>query len=364
MKIHSLLFTLMALCFSLLVKGQEEPFLRYEDAIKSRSEQDFRICFYNLENLFDLEDDSLTRDEAFTPEGENHYSFGKYKKKSTGLARTIIAAGGWEPVDIVGVCEVESRWVLEGFTKFSPLKNVGYNIIHEDSPDRRGIDVACLYRPEKFNLILYKYYEVIFPFDPERKTRDMLYVKGILPNSDTLHVFINHWPSRYGGQFSSEPSRAFLAEMVRQKVDSLNDKFKDPLIVITGDFNDEPDDISVKDILNAKLEPEEAGNGDLINLMAPIKYRFGTHSFAGEWGVLDQFIVSHSLLTGESTNTRPGSVGIFDAPWLLTKNAAGNAVPLRTFQGPAYKGGYSDHLPIFLDIYLSDRAKIDSKNSP
>lgn len=364
MKLITSLSLLSLLFLSFTIKGQVDGFQRYEDAINSRQNSDFRIGFYNVENLFDLEDDSLTRDEAFTPEGENRYTFSRYKKKSVGLARTLLAMGAWEPLEVIGLAEVESRWVLEGFTKFSPLKNAGYEIIHEDSPDRRGIDVACLYRPEKFNLILYKYYRVNFPFDPDRKTRDMLYVKGIMPNKDTLHVFINHWPSRYGGQFVSEPGRAFLANLVREKVDSLNARFDNPLIVITGDFNDEPDDISVKDVLKAHLNPAEAVDNDLVNLSAPIKYKFGSHSFGGEWGVLDHIIVSNSLLKGESTYTRLNSLGIFDAPWLLTKNAAGNDVPFRTFQGPAYKGGYSDHLPVFLDLYFNrqeSEEKLDSQ---
>lgn len=337
--------------------AQDYRFQKYEEAISTRDASDFRVGFYNLENLFDLKDDSTTFDEEFTPEGENHYTYSRYKKKSNGLARTILAMGAWDPVDIMGVSEVENRWVLEGLTRYSPLRNIGYKIIHEDSPDFRGIDVACLYRPDKFNLILYKYYRVRFPFDTTRTTRDLLYLKGILPNMDTLHVFINHWPSRYGGQFTSEPKRAYVAEMVRQKVDSLNARFNDPLIVICGDFNDYPNDISIKDVLQAKPAPEDAQDNDLVNLMYPIMYRYGTHSFAGEWGVLDQFIVSRQLLVGKSTYTRPNSVGIFNAPWLLTKNAAGDDVPLRTFQGPAYKGGFSDHLPIFLDLYFGNMSE-------
>ncbi len=341
---------LLSLCSAAM--GQDYLFQRYQEAWLPANNDRFRLAFYNLENLFDLNDDSLTFDEAFTPEGENGYTFSRYKKKSTGLARTLAAVGGWQPADIIGLCEVESRWVMEGLTIHSPLKKLGYQIVHEDSPDRRGIDVACIYRPERFNLIRYTYYRIHFPDDPDRKTRDMLYLKGILPNDDTLHVFVNHWPSRYGGQFSSEPSRAYVASVLRQKVDSLNKRFGNPLIAICGDFNDEPDDLSLVETLKAQTNPAAARGNDLVNLSAPIKYKFGTHSFAGEWGVLDHFIVSNSLLTGQKTSTRPNAVGVFDAPWLLTKNAAGNAVPLRTFQGPAYKGGYSDHLPIFLDIYL------------
>lgn len=337
--------------------GQKDSFQRYEDVVSDvRTENDFRLAFYNLENLFDLEDDSLTRDESFTPEGDNRYSYSRYSKKMNGLAKTLIAMGGWQPAEVIGLCEVESRWVMEGLTEYSTLKNAGYEIIHENSPDRRGIDIACIYQPERFNLILYKYFEVNFPFDPDRRTRDMLYVKGILPNADTLHMFINHWPSRYGGQFSSEPSRVFVAELLRQKVDSLNERFNNPLIAICGDFNDEPVDMSMTDHLKAKSNREEANEGDIVNLMYPIQHKFGTHAFGGEWGVLDQFIVSKSMLNeNATTQTNERLVGIFDAPWLLIPNAAGMKVPFRTYQGPAYKGGFSDHLPIFLDLKLSKK---------
>ncbi len=357
---------LITFCLFLLsgIENKAQEFQRYSEAISSeRLESDFRIGFYNVENLFDLKSDSLKRDDAFTPEGSNRYTYSRYKDKSNGLAKTIGALGGWRPIEFLGLCEVENMWVLEGLTIHSPLQSIGYKIIHEESPDRRGIDVACIYDPSRFNVILYKYYRVNFPFDPDRKTRDMLYVKGILPNADTLHVFVNHWPSRYGGQFASEQSRNYVAGFLRDKVDSLNVRFQDPLIVICGDFNDEPDDISLKDELRAKLSPDDASRNDLLNLMYPIKYKFGTHSFAGEWGVLDQFIVSEHLMTGTSTYTRHNWVGIFDAPWLLTKNAAGIDVPLRTYQGPAYKGGYSDHLPIFLDIKLAQKRTAGIKDA-
>lgn len=349
----SLLWIALILLTSSSLIGQES-FLRFSDFDRdAHDDQIFRIGFYNLENLFDLEDDSLTRDESFTPEGSNRYTYSRYDKKKNGLGRTILAMGGWQPVELMGVCEVESAWAMDGLTKFSPLKNAGYEYIHEDSPDRRGIDIACMYNPERFEPILYKYFRIKFPFDPDRRTRDMLYVKGVIPNGDTLHFFVNHWPSRYGGQFVSEPSRAYVASFLRQKVDSLQNRFQDPLIVITGDLNDEPDDLSLTESLRSKNEMTEVAEGDLVNLMFPIKHKFGTHSFAGEWGVLDQFIVSENLLHGGRTSTSYSSVGIFDAPWLLKLNAAGNSVTHRTYQGPAYKGGYSDHLPIFLDLLMS-----------
>ncbi len=347
---------LIALClFTSSLSFGQEPFIRYADFDRQdHFENVFRIGFYNLENLFDLEDDSLTRDESFTPDGENRYTYARYDKKKNGLGRTILALGGWQPVELMGICEVESKWAMDGLTKFSPLKNAGYEYIHEDSPDSRGIDVACLYQPDRFEPILYKYFRIKFPFDPDRTTRDMLYVKGIIPNGDTLHFFVNHWPSRYGGQFVSEPSRAYVASVLRQKVDSLQNRFENPLIVITGDLNDEPDDLSLTESLGSKNSLETVEKGDLVNLMFPVKHKFGTHSFAGEWGVLDQFIVSENLLREGKTFTGYGQVGIFDAPWLLKENASGNSVTNRTYQGPAYKGGFSDHLPIFLDLILKN----------
>jgi hypothetical protein len=348
---------LISIAMVIAIEGAgQEAFQRFRDFDNlDREDHSFRIGFYNLENLFDLEDDSLTRDEAFTPEGENRYTYSRYEKKKNGLARTILALGGWRPVELMGLCEVESRWVMDGLTAHSPLGNAGYEIIHQDSPDRRGIDVACIYQPDRFEPILYKYFRVKFPFDPDRTTRDLLYVKGIIPNGDTLHFFVNHWPSRYGGQFVSEPARQYVAGFLRQKVDSLQERFSNPLIILTGDFNDEPDDMSLAQTLDARTDPETISEGALVNLMAPVKFEYGTHSYAGEWGVLDQFIVSESLLGGRSTTTGYGKVGIFDAPWLLKKNAAGEEVPNRTFQGPAYKGGYSDHLPIFLDLLLMEQ---------
>lgn len=335
--------------------AQEDGFVRYSNMnTERRYDERIRVAFYNVENLFDLENDSLKRDDDFTPEGSNRYTFSRYKKKSNGLAKTMLAMGGWEPVEFIGLCEVENDWVMRGLTEHSPMKDVGYAFIHEDSPDFRGIDIAAMYRPDKFELIHYKYYRVKFTHAPERTTRDLLYAKGIVPNGDTLHVFVNHWPSRYGGQFASEPGRIHLAQLVRSKVDSLNARFNDPYIVIIGDFNDYPNDISITDHLRAVGSPEEAEEDELVNLSKRIMYKFGTHSFGGEWGVLDQVIVTQSFFKDGSMTIYPADVGVFDAPWLITRNAAGNTTTYRTYMGPAYKGGYSDHLPTFIDIQLKD----------
>ena len=180
-----------------------------------RGEARVRLAFYNVENLFDYFDDSLKIDEAFLPRGENYWTKARYTVKQNNLAKTIIAMGGWEAPELIGLCEVENRYVLESLTKFTQLKSIGYEIIHKDSRDARGIDVAAIYRPDKLKLLNYEFYELNFPFDTTSRTRDILHAVMELPNQDTLHYFVNHWPSKFGGEFETQPSRMFAAQFVR-----------------------------------------------------------------------------------------------------------------------------------------------------
>ena len=182
-----------------------------------RKNERIRLVFYNVENLFDYFDDPDTRDEEFLPEGKRHWTKRRYEDKLQKIAKTIIATGGWEPPALVGLCEIENRYVLEGLTSFTPLKPIGYEIVHQDSPDKRGIDVALFYRPEKFQLIDYTYHPVNFPFEPESRTRDILHAVGILPGQDTLHLFVNHWPSKYGGALETIPKRHGCSKAFKNK---------------------------------------------------------------------------------------------------------------------------------------------------
>lgn len=321
---------------------------------EARNDTRFRLVFYNVENLFDYFDDSTTIDEEFLPRGGRYWGKTRYQDKINKIAKTLVAMGGWEPPAVIGLCEIENRWVLEGLTRFTQLKSVGYEIVHEDSDDLRGIDVAVLYRPEKFRLINYEYYPIRFPFDPDSRTRDILHVIGELPNKDTLHYFVNHWPSKFGGAFETEPKRMFAARFLRQKVDSLLALNEDARIVLTGDFNDEPEEESMTE----GLETVESINGikknDLFNLMFDLRYVTGTHSFENEWSIIDQFVIAGNMFEpGAKTRVIPNSVQIFDMPWLIMEGATGATRPFRTYQGPKYVGGYSDHLPILVDLALS-----------
>ncbi len=199
---------------------------------------DFRLMFYNVENLFDCFDDSLTLDNEFLPMGDRNWTWEKYQKKSQKVAKVILAAGGWEFPDLIGLCEIENRFVLDGIFKIGYLNNTGYEIIHRESPDRRGIDVALVYQPETFHPIDTSFLRLIYEGDSISTTREILYVKGKTHTEDTLHVFVNHWPSRWGGQLESEDHRVAAAHLLKEKVSEIFTENNNALIVIMGDFND------------------------------------------------------------------------------------------------------------------------------
>lgn len=338
-----------------LVSQAQKPYLASELFDPSyRGNERIRLAFYNVENLFDYFDDSTTVDEQFLPRGENYWTKSRYEVKQNNLAKTIIAMGGWEPPELIGFCEVENRYVLETLTQFTQLKSIGYEIIHKDSRDARGIDVAAIYRPDKLKLLDYEYYQLNFPFDSTSRTRDILHAIMQLPNNDTLHYLVNHWPSKFGGEFETQPKRLFAAQFVRRKADSLLIINPNARIVITGDFNDEPEEESMTVGLRITEELKSVKNTDLFNLMYPIRYVAGTHSFENKWGILDQFIVSGNMLAEDSqTKIRNRTAQIFDMPFLIMEGATGATRPFRTYQGPKYIGGYSDHLPIIMDLILS-----------
>lgn len=311
----------------------------------------FRVMSYNVENLFDLDDDSLTRDEEYLPGGLRGWNYERYRRKLIHIGRVLVA-GGWNPPALVGLCEIESRRAMTDLTLYSPLKNLGYKFIHYESPDARGVDVAMLYQPEFFKPLNHKPLRIDFPHAPSSRTRDILYVNGQLPTGDTLHCFVCHFPSRLGGELESEQNRIFVASVLREEVDSIFRSDTNALVVIMGDFNDYPDNHSMLNVLNAK--EYESGEGQLVNLMFPLhKAGKGTHKHAGEWGALDQLIVSRALLSPLSAfRTLPEGATILSLPFLLTddKQYLGQQ-PFRTYLGMKYQEGYSDHLPVYIDFY-------------
>lgn len=314
-----------------------------------------RIMFYNVENLFYPTDDSLKNDDEFTKDGTRYWSFKRYYDKINKVSKTAIAIGEWEPPAVIGLCEVESIECMNDLAKNSPLKKYGYEIVFQECDDRRGIDVALLYRPNHFQLLSYESIKLKFPEADARPTRDILYAKG-LAGEDTLHLFVNHWPSRYGGQLATVPKRNFAAQVLRAKFDSISSVSPGANIVAMGDFNDHPDDESMLDIMKAQKTIAKMGKEDLLNMIWQYEFKKGTHKYDHEWGILDQFVVSQGMVdTNSALFTEMHLAQIFDADYLLEPEKDGvGKITNRTYIGFSYHGGYSDHLPIYLDVLFGE----------
>ncbi len=315
----------------------------------------FRAMFYNVENYFDPFDDSLKLDEAFTPEGDYRWTWNKMEDKALKIFKVIAAAGNPYPPGIIGFAEVENSFVMHHLLTKTPLSRFNYAIVHQESPDRRGIDVSLIYNPDEFTLIHAYFHPVIFPFDPDSKTRDILHASLKHQNGDTLHVFVNHWPSKYGGAYETEEKRMQAAVTLRTIADSLYNHDEKVKILIMGDFNDSYTSQSLTSGLGSLTELDAPHPKGLFNLTSvfPDSLVQGTHKFREEWDVIDQFLVSNALLfskTGLHTNS--AAVKVLNKPFLLEKDERNfGQKPYRTNLGFRYHGGYSDHLPIVLDFY-------------
>lgn len=308
--------------------------------------------FYNVENLFDNIDDPETNDDEFLPRGERRWGKDRLTLKYKRIYQVIAAVGGKGFPAIVGFCEVENRFVLEKLLANTPLGNMGYKIVHHDSPDRRGIDVALLYRISDFEPLWYEAIPVQNPSDPDFKTRDILYVKGIL-DTDTIHVFVNHWPSKYGGAVDTQPLRKLSAQTAKHFTDSIAARNPQASILLMGDFNDSPIDESVENHLGAQHPDRVSDSFNLYNMAYPLALQgIGSNKYREKWELIDQIIVSKPMLDPEnSLHTTPSRFHVFKAPFLLIKdeNYLGEKL-FRTYNGFRYAGGFSDHLPIYIEI--------------
>lgn len=313
-----------------------------------------RIAFYNVENLFHPSDDPVTQDDDFTPRGDYHWNYARYRIKLDHIGRCLALIGSVYPPAIIGLAEIENRKVLEDLSATDWLKKAGYKIIHKNSPDRRGIDVGLLFNPEIF---MPQNYEMI-GIDTAKYhiySREMLYVSGVLFGNRIVHLFVVHWPSRRGGQIGSESRRFLVAGLLRNRVNSILTEDSLANIIIMGDFNDNPDDESLIHVLQALKPDKNSRNRDLINLMFPLAAKnegsyCHLHNFL-QWDNLDQIIVSGSLFLGKSGLKIKGEKAfIFRERWLLDRNGSR---PFSTYLGPRYLGGFSDHLPVYLDLERS-----------
>lgn len=312
-------------------------------------ERRMRVIFYNVENLFDYRDDTLKNDNEFLPEATRHWTFRRYRQKLINLSKVLIAVGEGEIPAVIGLCEVENDSVMHDLSRLTPFSQLGYRYFITESPDERGINIALLYKRERFKPISRHDYRIDVP-NGYRPTRDILHICGLIQSGDTLDLFVCHFPSRSGGENVTRKARRAANRRLRIATDSLFAHRARPHLLIMGDFNDYPAD-KLADTALPMLAPENHSAPDaLYNLMSGLPKEKGSHKYDGEWGYLDQFIVS-GLLLNPSQKPYVTNTAVFEAPFLLKEDTKYFGLrPLRTYYGYRYEGGYSDHLPIMLDI--------------
>ncbi len=314
---------------------------------KEKINSAYTIAFYNLENLFDIKDNPNTLDDDFTPRGRKNWSFKRYKKKIKKLGSVISQIGGDKSNHtpaVVGVVEVENEQVLKDLIQTTHLKDEHYGIVHYDSPDERGIDVALLYKKELFELLSSE----TFPLYLESKnggrdyTRDILLVKGNL-NGELIHILVNHWPSRGNSKDFTEEKRIKAAQLATHIIDKIYSENEDPKIIVMGDFNDDPTSKSVKSYLVKKTfyNPMER----LLNT------GIGTLNYKGTWHLFDQIIFSKNFINSKENTHSFKYAEVFDKHFLKKWKGKYKGNPFRTYVGKWYLGGFSDHFPVY--VYLN-----------
>tara|TARA_B100000768_G_scaffold23128_1_gene20733 strand:+ start:1402 stop:2445 length:1044 start_codon:yes stop_codon:yes gene_type:complete len=310
------------------------------------------IAFYNVENLFDTINDPKTRDDDRTPNGRDKWTNIIYQKKLKNIAKVIADIGsdltGSAP-SIVGLCEIENINVLEDLINTNSLKEENYQIIHYDSPDERGVDVAMLFKKNRFQPTSSKAY----PLYLKRKdgsrdyTRDHLLVSGYL-DKDPIHFIVNHWPSRSGGQMRSEPARILAGKLNKKIIDSILKSNPKANIISMGDFNDNPGDKSIKPILNTIFKKDKIKEGQLYNPMEELfKKGYGSYRYRGKWDMIDQFFLTKNLVDNKN-GLFFLKAAVFNKKYLINPSGKYEGYPFKSFAGGKFLDGYSDHFPIYL----------------
>ena len=309
----------------------------------------FRVTFYNCENFFDTINDLDVKDEEFTPDGKNHWTSERYKTKVEHLAKVISSIAP----DFIGLAEIENKGVLKDLVSNVQMAPFGYEIIHINSPDLRGIDVAFLYQKKKLTVTGYHAIHVSTD-DTAFHTRDILQVEGVLSNKDSVCFFINHWPSRLGGAEQSEPKRIAAASALRSAVNQYTMKHPNSNVICMGDLNDNPNNKSLEAILKADTTVT-VSNNDLFNPMLILYSRLhiGSLYYKGNQDLFDQIIVSDRLVEKNGGKEKLiSNTTIYKPDWLFKINKYKENAPWRTFEGADYSGGYSDHCPVLINIRL------------
>lgn len=338
---------LTTLCFLLLL------------SVNSQEKKKFKIhtlAFYNLENLFDTINDPIKFDEA-SPMMELKVGRAEvYRKKVHNMAQVIADIGSEVSNNspaVIGVSEIENREVLEDVVNDPLLLNKDYGIIHYHSPDARGIDVGLLYQKALFTPIHTSSHELKIYDDITRKrvyTRDQLLVSGKL-DGELVHFIVNHWPSRSGGEARSRPKRIAAATLSKRIIDSMQSKDPYAKIFIMGDFNDDPTNASIKDVLKAKKDREDVALKGIYNPMeAMAKKGLGSNAYRDAWSLFDQILITKPLLEKDYSSFRYYKAGIFNAHYLTNKKGPYKGYPFRSFADGGFTGGFSDHFPVYVYV--------------
>jgi len=325
---------------------------------KAQDQKTFKahiIAFYNVENLFDTENDPITFDDDRTPKGKDHWTEAIYADKVQKMARVISEIGHDvtqnAPV-IIGLAEVENRKTVEALANDPQLLEKEYGIAHFDSPDRRGIDVALMYQKAFFKPLNISKHELII-YDNEdsekrRYTRDQLLVSGLL-DGDLIHVIVNHWPSRSGGEARSRKKRITAAKLNQKIIDSLQSNDPYAKIITMGDLNDDPTSPSVKKILKAQGKKEKVKDKMLYNPMEPMfKKGIGTLAYRDGWNLFDQILITEPLIRKDYSSYRYYKASVFNENYLSNPKGRYKGYPYRSFANGGYTGGYSDHFPVYI----------------
>lgn len=315
------------------------------------------VAFYNLENLYDTINDPKVNDEDFLPNGSYAYTTQIYQEKLTNLADVLSKLGIDENPDGFAICgsaEIENANVLEDLVQQPALKNRNLKFVQFDSPDARGIDVCLFYNPKYFKLLGAQALGLDLPLDKsgegKEKTRDILWVTGKL-NGEVVHVFVNHWPSRRGGEAATAPKRILAAKTGKRIMDSIANADPAAKFITMGDLNDDPNNISLTKGYNAKGKLKDVKKGAMFNpFVSFYNEGIGTLAYQDAWGLFDQIIVSNTLVDKKASGLKFSKAVVYNRSFLVEKFGQYKGYPKRAFNGSLWNQGYSDHFPTYITL--------------
>ncbi|MFN4122414.1 MAG: endonuclease/exonuclease/phosphatase family protein [Flavobacteriales bacterium] len=331
-------------------------FILFSFFIHAQTDQDkayHLVCvgFYNIENLYDTIDDPLTNDEEFLPNGAKKWNTAKYKDKLNKLSKVISQMGTEktpEGVSVIGLAEVENTQVLRDLINTDGLRQRNMGVVHFDGPDRRGVDVALLYRKDHFKVLSTRTVTLVNPENQNFRTRDQLLVTGEL-FGERMHFMVAHWPSRRGGEKRSAPLRMLAAQLGRAVVDSIMREEPNAKIIYMGDLNDDPVNKSLTEGLRAKGKSDKLAEGDLYNTSWKLyKDGIGTLAWNDAWNLFDQMIITPALLSDPDNGFVYHKKLVFNKPFVKQQEGNFKGYPFRSFVGDRYDGGYSDHFAVYM----------------